>query len=399
MSQKCYYPIKPINKRSKECSGLRPLQERKDKYMKKSVVTSIVLSVVLVVLIASLALFAFRKSPADNTFIKWSETITVTNRTLSSESSSVEFTVEEEGEYRLYISLIPEGYDKDSILNVKTPDLGFVTASVITNAAGEIIYTNVSGAVFLDTVIILEPGNYELTHHYLADEEEFYDFATVNICSQKAAEELKELFDFPAFAENTETKFNYEFSYEKADALSKFTTVYVIWGIVIGLVAAALLMVLLTTNGSRPEYDERQVMEQGKGFKLGFFTMLILTGIMAAIDLNGSHPAGSFGIYYVMGLFVALSVYLVYAIWKESYFAINQKTSTALICFALIAFANLVLSIFSIVQGRVFVDGRLTFRVLNILCTLLFVVVFITTWIRKSVNEKIASSEDEEEDE
>ena len=367
--------------------------------MKKSVVKCIVLAVVLVLMLACLPVFMHKKTGQGETVIKWSNTITKTNNHLSSESSSIDFTIPKEGEYNLYISLIPEGFDKNSVMDVDTGSLGFVTASVVENSKGDVVYTNVSGAVFLDTTIILEAGDYKLTHYYFTDEEKFFDFATTYICSAKQAEELIEFYDFPGYAENANTVFCYEFSFDKTDDFRAQTTIWVLWGILVGIVSAVLLFELLLGDGGKQRFDERQIMEQGKAFKLGFYTMLIITGILACLNFAVPNQSGNFGLYHVMGLFVSISVYLVYSIWTESYFAINQSTAKMMIFFAVVAALNLVISIVNILHGQVIVNGVPTFRILNIMCTMLFAVIFITALIRKAVNEKSLSSEDEEEDE
>ena len=367
--------------------------------MKKSILKSIILLAVLLALFALLPLFFFKSD--NETLIKWSDDISITDRTLDKTSTSVDFTIDETGEYSLYISLIPDGFDKDTLMNVNTYDIGFITATLVQNSAGDVVYSNVAGAVFLDTTINLAPDNYKLTHYYFSDEEELYNFISTYICSTNEARQISKSVNFPAFKDQGSTSVNYEFSFAKTDASYVRTALIVIWGIIVGIVFAFFLLELFVTDADKQKYDERQRLEQGKAFKLGFFTLLITTGMLAVFDLSHSHPGESYGIYYVMALFVSISVYIAYCIWTESYFAINQNTTKVLIFFALISILNLAISIVNIYHGLIFVNGHLTFRVLNIMCALLFVVVFITTLIRKMVNAKKAASdeEDDEEDE
>ena len=101
---------------------------------------------------------------------------------------------------------------------------------------------------------------------------------------------------------------------------------------------------------------------------------------------------------YQIAIFLGLLSYVVYCIWHESYFAINEKSTRVIILFAFIAAINIVIGIINAIHGQIIVDGRITFRILNPLCAVLFIVIFATMLLKRIANSKNASADEEEED-
>ena len=61
-------------------------------------------------------------------------------------------------------------------------------------------------------------------------------------------------------------------------------------------------------------------------------------------------------------------------------------------------FLNMVGSLDQCDSGQIIVDGRITFRILNPLCAILFIVIFATMLLKRIANSKNASADEEEED-
>ncbi|MCR4650002.1 MAG: hypothetical protein K5776_13100 [Lachnospiraceae bacterium] len=369
--------------------------------MKKSV---IVKRIILVVLFAAVLLLTpvlfFIKTPLEQNMSKWTSTIEIKDRVAYPASNSIDFKVDKAGEHTVYFSLIPEGYDKDSLANVKLSNLGFITTLVITDSSDNVVYSSSQSAAFLDTVIYLEPGNYKVTYYYFTDENEFYDFSSEFLCSSKEAARLAKDVNFPSFIENGTAVFNYEFCCLSKEKDLFFPSLMLGWGIVFGLLLAMLLteFFFFGKDGTK-KYDERQILEQGKAFKIGFFTLLIIVESLIILNLTGIATIADYPIFYQLAVFIGLGVYVSYCIWHESYFAINEKSTRVLILFAFIAVFNLVISIVNFVNGWMIVDGRITFRVLNIFCTLLFLIIFAVLLLKRIANSRSASSDDDDDEE
>ena len=171
------------------------------------------------------------------------------------------------------------------------------------------------------------------------------------------------------------------------------------WGLLVGLLAGFLLAeFLLFGKDSEKRFDERQILEQGKAFKIGFFVLLITIEAIIILNFSGLASVADYPVFYQIAIFLGLLSYVVYCIWHESYFAINEKSTRVIILFAFIAAINIVIGIINAIHGQIIVDGRITFRILNPLCAILFIVIFATMLLKRIANSKNASADEEEED-
>jgi hypothetical protein len=144
------------------------------------------------------------------------------------------------------------------------------------------------------------------------------------------------------------------------------------------------------------KYDERQELEQGRGFRYAFYTMLAFVGLVFCFQMAELIPGHIAALLYGCSVFLGCAVYCIYCIWHDCYFALNQKTGAVLIVLGLIAALNLFLGISSIIDGSLIENGRLTFRSMNLLCGALFLVVFAALLMKKLWSGKEADEEEEE---
>ena len=369
--------------------------------MKKSIIIRrIIVSVLFAAVLLATPLLFLIKTPREKKTLKWTSTIEIKDKNLSPKSNSIDFKVDKAGEHTLYFSLIPDGYDEDSVGEVKPSDLGFITTLTVTDASDEIVYSSTQGAIFLDTVIYLKPGNYKVNYYYFADEDEFYDFESTNVVSIKEAQQMVKDINFPAFKENGNTVFNYEFCCLSKEEGLVFPSIMLGWGMLMGLLFGFFVaeFVLFGKEGEK-KYDERQILEQGKAFKIGFFVMLITVEALIILNISGIAIVADYPVFYQTAIFLGLLTYVVYCIWHESYFAVNEKSTRVSIFFAFIALVNLVIGIINIIHGQLIVDGRITFRILNLLCAVLFIVIFATMLLKRIANSRKSSDDEEEDDE
>jgi hypothetical protein len=192
---------------------------------------------------------------------------------------------------------------------------------------------------------------------------------------------------------------DFEFSYEseRENSASITKMVALILGMVLFFVLGCREVLIMAGVDVHDKYDERQILEQGKGFKLGFFTLLIELGIMMCIDCTGIIPYSSTYVFYGAALFISLTVYAVYCIWHESYFAINRTGKGTMIMLAVICLMNLFISIVNGLSGLIVINGVPTFRILNVYCVIAFAIIFIAMILKKISIGLSESSEDEEE--
>ena len=378
----------------------RPPDIRELNMKKSTIVRRIIITVLLAAVLLSTPLLFLIKTPREKKTLKCSSTIEINDRNLNPKSNSIDFKVDKAGDHTLYFSLIPDGYDEDSIGEVKPSDLGFVTTLTVTDEAGEIVYSSTQGAVFLDAVVFLRPGNYKVNYYYFSDEDEFYDFESTNIVSIKEAQQMAKDINFPSFKENGKTLFNYEFCCLTKEDGYVFPTIMLSWGLVVGLLFGCFLAeFLMFGKDGEKKFDERQILEQGKAFKIGFFVMLITVEALIVLNFSGLATVVDYPVFYQVAIFLGLLSYVIYCIWHESYFAVNEKSTRVIILFAIIAIINLVIGIINIIHGQLIVDGRITFRILNLFCAIIFIVIFATMLLKRIANSRKSSDDEEEDDE
>ncbi len=92
--------------------------------------------------------------------------------------------------------------------------------------------------------------------------------------------------------------------------------------LLIVLILALLFLFLMKFGGKKDNYDERQELIRGKGFKYGFLTMMLADGILA-VAMRKIQLAPQWLI--LTPIFAGLWVFSIYALWNSAYFAINQK--------------------------------------------------------------------------
>ena len=126
--------------------------------------------------------------------------------------------------------------------------------------------------------------------------------------------------------------------------------------------------------------------------------MLIYFLVMFFVDADGLPLAADTSLLYFCGMLLGILVYMVYCVWHESYFALNQNMRSVMIALGLIGLSNFLISLCNLFNGTLVENGRLTFRIANPLCSFLFFVLFLTSLLKKIVSSK-GESADEEDDE
>lgn len=160
-------------------------------------------------------------------------------------------------------------------------------------------------------------------------------------------------------------------------------------GITFGIVLAVLLIALCNKDRKiKTEYDERQQQVRGKGFKYAFFT--VFGAIIVLIVLKAAEVAIPIHDSVVLFFIVVLGIaeYATYAILHDAYFGLNNKRSSYLMIFALIALINTFATIRCGIAGVLVVDGVLELNGINMLCAALFLWLFIVLIIKKYLDEK-----------
>lgn len=167
-------------------------------------------------------------------------------------------------------------------------------------------------------------------------------------------------------------------------------------GVAVGiLLVAVLLKWVRTDKGQKAQMDERQELIRGRGFKYGFFSFLILTGLYTLIgtivDLSFIVFIGNTLILCVI-ILISAGIYICYCIKNDAYLAINENPKRVSIMLLFVAAINLAFFIFNVVfQHGIIEDGTLSMGFLNLLCALFLIVLDIVF----SVHQKHTAAEED----
>lgn len=153
--------------------------------------------------------------------------------------------------------------------------------------------------------------------------------------------------------------------------------------IVFAIAVVALVIWRLTSKTKQNcEYDERQLLVRGKGFQYGFFTLMIYdmfygAACMVEMPVWCDNMAGIFG-----GIILALLIFGIYCIWNDAYMSLNANRKSIYILFFVGSISNLFAGIFSVLDGSIIEDGKITFHSINLLLGILFAVFMIVFWLK-----------------
>lgn len=158
--------------------------------------------------------------------------------------------------------------------------------------------------------------------------------------------------------------------------------------VLFGIIAGILLGVFLqrktrTDNSKKCRYDERQEVIRGKGFKYGFFTILICNGLSVCMKIAEVSLFAELELPIIIGSLIGIGVWVVYCIWNEGYFALNENKGRIMILFVTAAIMNFCVGAHALVHGIAIQDGKLTYQSINFFCGLLFIVIFLTMFLKK----------------
>lgn len=168
-------------------------------------------------------------------------------------------------------------------------------------------------------------------------------------------------------------------------------------GLAAGLLVGVIFLKLLNKNKKiKTDYDERQELIRGKGYKYAMFTTWVLlfayiTSELSEINLHMDRSLVLFSI-----IFISAAVQISYSLWNDAYFGGNNDVYKYNIFFVILIVLNAGATVGFLRGGMLIEDGCLTFRAINGECAVLLLIVLIQYYIR---NKIVKREEQEDEDE
>ncbi len=169
----------------------------------------------------------------------------------------------------------------------------------------------------------------------------------------------------------------------------------IITGVVLGLVVAAVLM-RLTKKDKKEKftYDERQKALRGVGYKYAFFTLVIYNVAYGILDMTLAVKWAETFTAMMIGVLLAVLVHVVYSIWHECYFSLNEEPKKVLILFGVIAVVNAIIAIMQGLNGELIVNGMLSNSCANLIVAIMFGAILIVLAAKSQQKKREAEEED-----
>ena len=154
-------------------------------------------------------------------------------------------------------------------------------------------------------------------------------------------------------------------------------------GVIVGLMVGVVLVVLLLRFANkdkriRTEYDERQKEIRGKGYTIGFYTIVGLLAAESLWTMSGNgFPLPDYLVFFST-IIIGLTVMCAYFIWKGVYWGINNNPKRYIVVMILAFLLNLI-PIFSVVSnGKTELNGASVMEslpMMNVIVVLMLMVV------------------------
>lgn len=167
--------------------------------------------------------------------------------------------------------------------------------------------------------------------------------------------------------------------------MSEAWAIGVMCGLIIVVVGFRLLMkkFKLSTDGdTKTKYDERQMIERGKGYRCAFFAYIIYNCIFLILDFGFDIQFAGMGMIMICGILVASATHVIYCIFHEAYWGLNNNVKNYLVILIIAAALNFVIGIGNLVSGEMMEGGVLSYSVINLIVAVFVAVILVALLIK-----------------
>ncbi len=253
---------------------------------------------------------------------------------------------------------------------------GMITGFKLSNEKGEIVYAFAAEWIDVSCNLDLEKGVYDLKLDYLCSEEEWTQFMESIGVTPKDGLEY-------AFVDSGVWQMQYNISYYcKGTEMIGYVVLWTLLGFTI---AAFICILLIKDNTGVARYDERQELIRGRAFKCGFVSALVTAAIIMWYNALEVISFLDMNMALMTVIFIGITVYAVYCIWNDAYFALNEggNHGGTIMIFFLMGMTNLIIGLNAVLDGEMLLEGTLTIRAAHFLIAVLAFSICITYWIKK----------------
>ena len=170
-------------------------------------------------------------------------------------------------------------------------------------------------------------------------------------------------------------------------------------GVVVGVIFALILCVVLFRFANKDkkiktEYDERQKEIRGRGYTIGFYTMVALLAVESLWSMSGnSFPLPDY-IMYFLTVIIGVTVVCVHSIWKGVYWGINNDPKRYIVIMIAAFVLNLIPVAGALTSGGVSLSDPVdTLPMLNVIVLIMLFIVGAELIIKSLIDRKSAEED------
>lgn len=334
--------------------------------------------------------------------IKWTQEIEVTDGEASPGNvlqDNLQF--EKDGTYIFYVECVPN-------------QEGLVTGCVLYDEKGNVRFF-CSGDTFTveSRELELEAGIYTIEMVFLSNHEDFKKF--IDTCSKKMVmseedaaineEAIENPYDYK---ENGTFQVEVNYRFQEEGTRSIYYTLGLVFGVICGLLFVALFTWIIRKCGGKfgnegklgwknldKNYDERQLLARGEGYRAGFLTLIIYLCVVSVLsEAFGIHLFMSFAGLWI-GVCLSIFTFAVICIMKDAYMSLVENAKGVIMMFSAIAILNLVIGLTADMSQFV-VNGVIATNCINLIVgVLLLAIVVVFSGRMLYINKKYDEEEDE----
>lgn len=285
-------------------------------------------------------------------------TVSVTDGVANPEKDILNFEIEKDGDYVF-----------DCAWEAGNP--GLLTGLNLVNENGRTLFACTGESADIESKPLqLKAGNYQMEIYYIASGESLEQFFEVT-----GLESFEESEGKYAFAQKGEWEEEYSITLKTAGIIS--VGIVLLFSVILGILIVMILLAVTKNDESvKCKFDERQEIVRGRGFKYGFFSMMISGGVLIGLKLLGVSLLQEMEVAMTLSILIGIMVFASYCVWNDGYFSLNENRRRLMVVFAAIGVLNIFVGIVNIIHKTAIIDGKLTIHSINLFCSLLFIVIF-----------------------
>lgn len=170
----------------------------------------------------------------------------------------------------------------------------------------------------------------------------------------------------------------------------------VVTGVVVGLIISAILLTMAKKNKKEKfTYDERQKIARGEAYKYAFYVLVIYNAVCGLLDMALEVRWAEEITVMLIGICLAVIVHVIYSIWHDCWFSMNEEPKRVLVIFGVVAVINVIVAVIQGLNGELIVNGMLSGYCANLVVAVMFFVILIALAIKACMKKKEFDAEDE----